>query len=305
MVFYKAMMNIFTVTFTRTTNLIACAIFAVGVAIPHPVADAADATKAAPEVSLADAYRPDDNTVDLAEYWVSEKYDGVRAVWDGQRLRSRSGNVFAAPHWFVADLPATALDGELWLGRGQFEATVSVVRKQQPHDGWREIRFMVFDLPAHAGTFRQRQAALRALVAASKNAFWQVVRQRPVASREALQALFDETVAGGGEGLMLRRIDSYHQSGRSRDLLKYKPFYDAEATVIGHRPGRGKYAGMTGSLRVRTPQGRVFRIGSGLSDAQRKDPPPVGATITYRYQGLTRNGLPRHPVYLRIRRPAP
>ncbi len=258
-----------------------------------------------PDVSLANAYRSDDESVHLAEYWMSEKYDGVRALWDGRRLLSRGGRPFAAPAWFVDGLPAAALDGELWLGRGRFEDTVSVVRRHRPHSGWRDIQYMVFDVPKHDGVFRERYVALMALAEKHPSPYWQVAPHDPIVSRAALQQRFAEITDGGGEGLMLRRAASHHRVGRSDDLLKYKPFDDAEAVVIGHNPGKGKYEGMLGSLRVRAHDGTVFNVGSGLSDDLRRHSPPVGAIITYRYQGLTGNGLPRFPVFLRLRRDVP
>ncbi len=178
---------------------------------------------------------------------------------------------------------------------------MSIIRRQQPHDGWQKIRYLVFDLPTHTGTFRQRYAALLVLQMSSDNAYWQVVQQLPIASAAALDKEYAAVLAAGGEGLMLRRIESVHRSGRNDDLLKYKPFADAEAMVIGYNPGKGKYTGMTGSLRVRTPAGVVFSVGSGLMDELRKTPPPMGATITYQFQGLTSKGKPRFPVFLRVR----
>ena len=71
-----------------------------------------------PPLMLAEIYRED---VNPADYWVSEKLDGVRAYWDGSRLLFRSGQTIQAPDWFTRELPRTALDGELWIGRGQFE----------------------------------------------------------------------------------------------------------------------------------------------------------------------------------------
>lgn len=258
----------------------------------------------AEEVALAKVYSPESDAAALGEYWMSEKYDGVRAVWDGRRLVSRRGKVFAAPAWFVRGLPSESLDGELWLGRGRFEETVSVVRRQKPHEGWREVKYMVFDAPAHAGVFRERYSVLVSLRAAGGNEYWRVVRQEAVESPAALEAALRRVLAGGGEGVMLRRVESVHRGGRSDDLLKVKPFLDDEAVVVGYRPGRGKYEGMTGALEVRRADGVVFGVGSGLSDALRKSPPAVGAVITYRYQGLTGRGVPRFPVFVRVRRAA-
>ncbi len=259
-----------------------------------------------PGFSLAREYRPESGDFALGEYWVSEKYDGVRAFWDGRRLVSRGGKVFAAPEWFTAGFPAARLDGELWAGRGKFEYASGTVRRKKPHEGWRKIRYMVFDLPEHGGVFRERYAKLEEYAADSENKYWSVVEQKAAGSSEELEMRFAKIVGEGGEGLMLRRIESLHRVGRSDDLLKYKPFADAEAVVIGHNPGKGKYAGMTGSLRARAlADGKEFSIGSGLKDAQRKNPPPVGATVTYKHQGFTENGIPRFPVFLRTRNEEP
>ena len=254
-----------------------------------------------PDFSLANVYSPDDESVLLSDYWMSEKYDGARALWDGRHLISRGGNVYAAPDWFIAGLPNERLDGELWIGRGKFEETMSIIRRNKPHERWRAARYLVFDLPAHEGDFRERYATLLMLKAQSDNIYWQVVEQMPINSAAVLEKKYSQVLAIGGEGIMLRRVESRHRGGRSDDLLKYKPFDDAEAVVIGHNRGKGKYTDMTGSLRARAADGVEFSVGSGLTDALRKNPPPIGAVITYKYQGYTNSGKPRFPVFLRVR----
>ena len=92
-----------------------------------------------------------------------------------------------------------------------------------------------------------------------------------------------------------------YKTGRSSDLLKLKTYQDTEAEVIGYRPGRGKYQGMVGALVVKTPEGKEFAIGSGLTDELRRTPPQIGSIITYRYNGLTKHGLPRFARFLRVR----
>ena len=254
---------------------------------------------AAPAVSLAQTYRED---VDVAAYWVSEKLDGVFARWDGRVLVSRAGNRFNAPAWFVADFPPLTLDGELWMGRGTFEKLSGVVRRHEPdHAAWRQVRFMVFDLPAHTADFDGRLRRLKEIFAGLDSPTIGLVEQRRVASHEALMALLDDVIAQGGEGLMLRRAGSFHRAGRSADLLKLKRFDDAEATVVAHLPGKGKYTGMLGALLVEMPNGRRFRIGTGFTDAQRRDPPALGATVTYKHTGHTSTGLPRFASFLRVR----
>jgi len=240
--------------------------------------------------------------VNPANYLVSEKYDGVRAIWDGKVLRFRSGRPVSAPAWFVAKLPAQALDGELWLARGRFDALSGIVRKTEPQDEeWRQIKYMIFELPDAPGTFAERAQRIKEIVAKAQWPQLVVVEQFRVADRAALKRKLDEVVRGGGEGLMLHLADAPYVTGRSDVLLKLKPLQDTEAIVVEHVPGKGKYRGMMGALRVKTPEGKLFLIGTGFTDEVRKNPPPVGTTITYTYRGLSKTGLPRFASYLRVR----
>lgn len=257
----------------------------------------------APALMLANVYR---SGLPLDDYWVSEKYDGLRGYWNGRELLTRGGERIVAPPWFTQGWPDIPLDGELWGGRGRFQQTLSTVRQQQPDEvGWREIRFMVFDLPAHGGPFSDRIPAIGTAVAAIGQPWVQAVPQHKVASDAALRRLMQATVREGGEGLMLHRGASLYAGGRSDDLLKVKPHDDAEARVIAHLPGRGRHKGQMGALLVQTPQGARFRIGSGFTDAQRLAPPAPGTWITYRYRGTNDSGIPRFATFLRIRDETP
>ncbi len=255
---------------------------------------------AAPPLMLANVYRDD---FPLAEYRVSEKFDGMRGYWDGHRLFSRGGEIIHAPQWFTDGWPTVPLDGELWIARGQFAQAVSIVRKQTPDDAeWRKIHFMVFDLPAHPGVFDERDAALQQIVARVGQPWLQHVVQLRVSDHDALQAMLERIVGQGGEGLMLHRGASLYRAERNDDLLKLKPFQDADARVVAHLPGKGKYAGMLGALEVETPEGVRFRLGSGLSDVDRRTPPALGSWVSYRYNGVHEDtGIPRFTRFLRIR----
>jgi DNA ligase-1 len=256
-------------------------------------------TADAPDILLAKIFNA---TVDPADYWISEKYDGVRAIWDGHELRFRSGRPVPAPTWFIDGLPTQALDGELWLGRDRFDELSAIVRKTEPVDAeWRQIRYMIFELPGAPGAFTERIVAIQQIVAASHLPNLEAVPQFRIGDRKTLKRRLEEIVKAGGEGLMLHRADASYHGGRSDDLLKLKPFEDAEARVIGHEPGKGRFTGLTGALRMEMPDGKRFRIGSGLTDAARRSPPPIGSLVTYRYQSLTANGLPRFPRYWRVR----
>ncbi len=255
--------------------------------------------QAEPDLLLAKSYS---EGVELSDYWVSEKLDGVRAYWDGQRLISRGGNRIHAPEWFTREFPAEPMDGELWMGRGRFAEVSAAARRQQPNTvEWRQIKLMVFDLPADDRIFDRRLAAMRKLIEAANSPYLAVIEQYRLVDHRALMKELDRVVAQGGEGLMLHRGGSLYVSGRSDDLLKVKRYEDAEAVVIAHLPGQGKYRGHLGALLVRTPDGREFKLGSGFSDLERADPPPIGALVTYKYYGLTSKGLPRFASFMRIR----
>jgi DNA ligase 1 len=266
---------------------------------------ASHADERPPALLLAQVYSDESDNIDITHYLVSEKLDGVRAVWDGHQLRYRSGRVVPAPAWFLAGLPSVPLDGELWLGRGRFDELSAGLRRD--HSGnldeslWRAIRYCVFELPEAKGHFAERATALQTLVKQQNTPWLTAIEQRTLSNRAQLKAHFKTLIAAGAEGLMLHRADALYETGRSPSLLKLKPANDAEAEVIGYVPGKGKYAGQTGALRLRMPSGQTFALGSGLSDELRRNPPPLGTRITYRYQELTAAGRPRFPRYWRER----
>ena len=195
------------------------------------------------------------------------------------------------------------LDGELWAGRGRFAHAVSTVRSQTPGDAaWREMRFMVFDLPAAARRLHGAAGGLAQAAAASPTAPWVVpVPQQRATTHEDLQALLDKTVRMGGEGLMLHRGARSTAAERSTDLLKVKPYDDAEARVVAHVAGRGKHAGRLGALMVETPDGKRFKLGGGFTDAEREKPPRDRHLGHLPLQRHEPSGLPRFARFLRVR----
>ena len=254
-----------------------------------------------PPILLAHSW---DKVSDLSGWWMSEKLDGVRAYWDGQRLLSRKGNPFVAPEWFIEGLPPHPLDGELWSGRRMFQRTVSIVRRQDASPEWRHIRYLVFDAPGLPQGFEERLEQCRAWLGQLPERF-QVHHHQLCRGTDHLRAELARVEQEGGEGLMLRRPGSLYEVGRSWSLLKVKSFLDAEATVIGHQAGEGRHRGRLGALLVQLPDGTRFSVGSGFSDAERESPPPLGSPITFRYQELSNAGVPRFPTYVGVRFDAP
>ena len=254
-----------------------------------------------PQVQLADVY--DETKVnDIRQYLVSEKFDGVRAIWTGKQFVTRQGNPINPPKWFTAPLPDVWLDGELWTKRGQFSVLSGIVRTKIPNDLlWQTVTYQVFDMPDTNTPFHRRYQNYLSLIIKLNSSHIKAVKQYQFSDNQQLSDYFNEVTKQGGEGVMLHLAEAKHSSGRSSALLKLKPYLDAEALVIEHLPGKGKYTGMLGAFRVQTNQAVTFSIGTGFSDEERKRPPAIGSTITYRYHGYTKNGLPRFASFLRER----
>lgn len=265
-----------------------------------PVWAATHAKELPPALQLAKRYQGNES---LSLYGVSEKFDGVRAFWDGVTLVTRSGRVIPAPDWFLAQLPDATLDGELWLGYGRFSELSGLIRRKDSDTDslWQTVQYRVFDLPDVAGDFATRYQQLVQLMRDYEGTECVLVEQQIVQDHAALDAQMQQVVAEGGEGLMLHRWDSLYFAGRSSDLLKVTPLQDDEAIVTGYEPGEGRLTGLMGALRVRLTSGREFLLGTGFSDAQRASPPDIGSRVRFTYRGLTADGLPRFASFDRVR----
>jgi len=253
-----------------------------------------------PEIQHAATYKIVD---DISQYWISEKLDGMRGYWNGKQLLTRQGNIIHSPKWFTKYWPTTVMDGELWITRSQFQPTLSCVRKVNIDENcWRKVRFMIFDLPEHVGTFTQRIKTMKKLTDKTKSAYLSMIKQFKLKNTKQLDDTLSNIIANQGEGLMLHRGNAYYHVGRTANIMKLKRHQDAEATVIAYISGKGKYQGMLGALKVKTATGIVFKIGSGFSDDERANPPAIGSTITYKYNGKTQANIPRFARYFRIKK---
>ncbi len=255
-----------------------------------------------PPLLLAESW---DGVANLAGWWMSEKLDGVRAYWTGTMFLSRQGNQYLAPDWFCAGLPAEPLDGEFWIDRKKFQRTVGIVRRQDKNDLWKEVRFRVFDAPEASDAFEKRMQTILRIIEKNRPAYALAHEQELCTDLDHLRRELARVEALGGEGLMLRQPGSKYAAGRSATLLKIKSFFDAEARVLGHEAGKGRHTGRLGALLVELANGTKFSVGTGFSDAERDRPPPVGSTITFRYQELTDRGVPRFPSYVGVRADTP
>jgi DNA ligase-1 len=238
----------------------------------------------------------------ISGWLMSEKLDGIRAFWDGKMLQTRKGKEIHAPEWFVENLPPFALDGELWTKRSDFENIQSIVVDDKPGEKWKEISYMIFEVPFSEGNFTTRIAKAQNYISANRLSHLKIIEQRVCSSQTQLDNYLQDVVKNSGEGVMIKDASKYYFEGRSNSILKVKESQDMEAEVIGYKAGTGKYKEMMGSLRVQLENGVEFFIGSGFSDALRKNPPKIGETVTFKYYGFTKYGKPKFASFMRVRK---
>ena len=246
-----------------------------------------------PKILLLKVYK-DQN---ITGWVMSEKLDGIRAYWDGKHLISRGGKIIHAPKWFTKDYPPFPIDGELWSKRGDFENVSSIVRDKAPSDKWKEITHNIFEVPNAKGGLFKRLAKVKPYV----GKYIKIIKQIPIKNKKQMQDYLHQIEAKGGEGIVVRDPNTPYINKRTSKALKVKSFKDTECKVVKLLKGKGKYSNMLGSIKCKLPNGTLFKIGSGFSNKERKNPPKVGDIITFKYKEMTKYGKPRFPVFLRIR----
>ncbi len=246
-----------------------------------------------PSLLLLKTYKDQDTT-----NWVmSEKLDGIRAYWDGKNLLTRNGKKINAPQWFTKDYPKFELDGELWTKRGDFENISSIVRDKIPGQDWSKIKHYIFEVPNAKGGLFQRLEKVKPY----ENKYLRVLPQIVIQDIEHQNRYFLDIISKKGEGIVVRDPKALYINKRTSKVLKVKKFQDTECEIIGYTQGKGKYKGKVGAIICQLANKISFKIGSGLSDSFRQNPPKIGTIISFKYQNFTKYGKPRFPVYLRIR----
>ena len=249
-------------------------------------------------VTLAHDYNPKKH--DPTGWFMSEKLDGVRAYWNGKQLLSRNNKPIIAPAEWLRALPTDMqLDGELWLGRSKFQQLVSAVRKTTPISAeWRNVMYHVFDVVRDDENWFTRIQR----IPMTSYPICPVMHYECI-SHDQLGKFYQSVVANGGEGVMLRDPTMMYERYRSWRLLKHKPECTGVARVVGHSPGDGKYVGLCGAIECKNVTGQHFAIGSGMTDAMRAEPPPIGSLVTFKCNDFTDSGLPRFPVFVSFQPP--
>ncbi len=256
------------------------------------------ANSVALDVLLPMVYEED---IDVTNWLMSEKLDGVRGYWNGEKLLSKNGIPFNPPADFTKNLPKFPLEGELWGGRNTFENTSSIVMRHEAHEGWLDLKFAIFDVPEARGSFEKRLNTAIQWFDKHPSQYAFVIIQKTVTGKDHLKEELSRVEMLGGEGLIVRKADSLYTTGRSAEILKVKNYYDMEATVIGHIEGTGRNLGRLGSILVELPDSKQFKIGTGFTDKDRNNPPPIGTIITFKYYGFYKSGIPKFPSFSRTR----
>ncbi|WP_348518415.1 DNA ligase [Campylobacter sp. CCS1377] len=265
------------------------------------------------DILLLNVYKEEDfKNKDFTKYLMSEKLDGIRGIWDGKVLKTRQNYVIKVPEFFMKDFPDFALDGELWIKRSDFDSISALVRKDDIKNSlWHSVTYNVFDVPNACEDFKiknctlqNRLKILEDYLEKNSNSHIKIITQIPIKNKEHLEEYYNKVLLQGGEGLVIRLNDAPYEKFRTANALKMKPYEDAECQIIAYTKGKGKYENAVGAIvcEANLKQGKtVFKIGSGLKDDFRFNPPPIGTIITYKFSSYTKKGLPRFPVFLRIR----
>lgn len=210
--------------------------------------------------------------VDPTGWWISEKYDGIRAFWSGEVLASRHGRIIPAPDWFLKHLPpGFPVDGELWAG---YEKNVTKVTRSSNPEYWKECKLMAFDSPDEKLNFEERIEKLHKNV--TENEYLKFVPFTKCESREHLQKVLKEVVDRKGEGLMLREPEANYAPGRSFSMCKVKLQLDADAKFIKKAPRCFGYD-------CELPNGAIVTIRCTHTDY--KYPPEVGTVLRVKHFG--------------------
>ena len=236
--------------------------------------------------------------IDISNWYMSEKLDGIRAYWDGKELFSKNKNKIFAPSWFTKDFPPFPLDGELWTKRGDFENIQSIVLSQQESKDWENITYNIFEIPNVNGNFKTRLDFLENYLKKNPNRYIKIIPQIVCKDKNHLNKFLKELLENGAEGVIIKNPNLSYETGRTNNSLKVKEFLDDEGKVIAHNFNKD---GSFKSLKIELKNKTIFNLGGGFKKEDRLNPPKIGKFVTFKYYGLTKNGKPKFASFLRVR----
>jgi len=177
----------------------------------------------------------------------TEKFDGIRAFFDGDNFWSKSGMPIHPPDKFYRGLrridgQKIKLDGELWLrdGRGKFQELCHLALRSDMPSAWDNVVYMVFDMPEVLGGLESRLCEARSKVGGKICPQVEVVESTKLRSHQHLLEIFEGVLEIGGEGVVLSDPYARYTPGRFKEMLKLKKWQDDEALITGHKEGKGE-----------------------------------------------------------------
>eukprot|EP00026_Physarum_polycephalum_P004416 Phypoly_transcript_04435.p1 GENE.Phypoly_transcript_04435~~Phypoly_transcript_04435.p1 ORF type:complete len:688 (+),score=101.45 Phypoly_transcript_04435:123-2066(+) len=231
--------------------------------------------------------------INTDEWWLGEKYDGVRCCWNSDRKKvyARTGKEIQLPEQFTELLPSIYLDSEIWFGRGGFQDSVGVIKGTTPFFQWPSLRLIAFDIPLSSlqEPYEERYAVL--LQSSAQNHAFLVISGRAMHHMDNLYWFVQYVIDGGGEGVILQKRGSVYERGRSLSLIKLKTAAgDQEAIVIG--------VGDHKSVHLKLPTGLTFTV---PAENVHIPTPAPGDIVSFSYEANSRYDLPTNPQIYRIR----
>ena len=159
-----------------------------------------------------------------AGWYLSEKLNGVRSIWNGSAFISKNGNVFNVPDYLKAGMPAAYLDGELFCG--DLGRMAGLCRKKTPNPTeWEGVTFQVFDIDRYSLDFSDRLTILKCL---TLPAHVRLVKQTVCRGYAELKTEYDRIKAAGGEGIVIKSPLHMFRAGLSDQAFKAKYVDDFE-----------------------------------------------------------------------------
>ena len=270
------------------------------------------------------AYKFNNKKVNWAEpVYIQPKLDGVRCLITKDGAYSRTGKQFKnlahielALIPFFKKQPNIILDGELYNHklRNDFEKIISLVRKQKPTaddrlDAQHLVQFHCYDWffpnDKYNLVYKYRMDQLNVLDI--YDAQIKHVQANRIYNYDDAKLFHVDMLDKGYEGSIIR-LNGLYKHGRSYDLMKFKDFSDAEATIIGYEEGKGKRQGTLGKFLMQDDEGNEFGCPPGkgftykdLANMLLNIHDYIGQRATFTYFQRTNAGSYRHPLFKALR----
>jgi len=246
-------------------------------------------------LQLPKIYKGDEN---ITNWMMSEKLDGIRGYWNGKKLFTKRGKILYPPDWFIKNFPPFELDGELWTTQNDFENIQSIVMTKNPSPRWKQISYNIFEVPNAKGDFPTRLLKIRNWLKKNPTKFIKIIPQTICKGQKELNIFLNQVIKNSGEGIIAKNPNKLYFTGRDKNSLKVKKFYDTEGKVIAHNYRK---SGKLKSLVIEMKNGVIFNLGGGFSEKQRENPPAIGKIVTFKYYSFTKNKKPKFASFLRVR----